>query len=628
MKTKIKYYITSLVMVFTLSCSDYIDIVPDDVATFDLVFNNRVNAKQFFYTLYGYLPHFSDYNSNLALVSGDETWTHQEWDGQAVAQGFQNVSDPYFDHWGDGERLEPHIALRDCNIFLNRINDVKDMTDVEKARWTAEAKFLKAYYHWHLLRMYGPIPIIAENIEVSEDILDVRIERDSVDDVVSYIVSLLDESIPELPSEIVLDAEELGRATRPIAAMLKAKVLAFAASPLFNGNSVYASWTNNAGEPYINQTYDANKWQLAADACKEAIDYAHAGGHSLYKFSTSFSLSDETITKMNLREAITDDWNEEIIWGQRNPTTAAIQTAAFVRVDPAFVGITAGQVNSYYEVPLHIAEMFYSEKGVPIEEDNTYDYSNRYQLTAGDDDNKFYVQQGYETIGLHLNRESRFYASVAGDGILSYDKNNESDDTSLFVCNAKAGAVSGANTETRFNRTGYWAKKLINYESVLTYDNFPAIQYSWPVYRLADLYLLYAECLNEASGPSAEVYNYIDLVRERSGLEGVVSSWAAYSTNPSKPTNQDGLRDIVQQERLIELAFEGHRFWDLRRWFKAHTLLNDLSIKGWDMTKSSPSAYYNQVEYGKAQFSIKDYFWPIAEEDILANPNLDQAFGW
>lgn len=625
MKTKIKHYISVIALVFSMSCSDYIDIVPDNVATFDLAFNNRNNAKQFFYTLYGYLPHFSNKHSNVGLVSGDEAWTHfTNWPGQNIARGLQNVTKPLFNHWGG----DPHVAIRDCNIFINRINDVNDMTDEEKIRWTAEAKFLKAYYHWHLLRMYGPIPIIDENIEVSGDILDVRLERDSVDDVVNYIVSVLDESIVDLPPRIVVEAEELGRVTKPIAAMLKAKVLAFAASPLFNGNNVYASWTNNAGEPYINQTYDATKWQRAAEACKEAIDLAHAGGHSLYKFNTEYNLSEETITKMNLRGAITDGWNEEIIWGQRNPTTAGIQNDAFVRVDTRYMGITQGQVNSFYEVPLHIAEQFYSKNGVPISEDNTYNYPARYELTSGDEENKFYVQQGYQTIGLHLNREPRFYASIAADGILSYDKNNETNDTNLFVCNAKAGGVSGANTETRFNRTGYWAKKLINYESVLTFNNFPVVLYTWPVYRLSDLYLLYAECLNEASGPSAEVFEYLDVVRERSGLDGVQASWAAFSTNPSKPSTKDGLRDIIHQERLIELAFEGHRFWDLRRWFKAHIIMNGLEIKGWDEKKSNPENYYVQKVHGKAEFSIRDYFWPISEHDIQRNPNLDQAFGW
>ena len=620
--------IYSIIFICIMSCDSYIDIVPDNVATFDLVFNNRANAKKFFYTLYGYLPHFSDVNSNIGLVGGDEVWTHQTWDGMRLSIGEQSKANPIYNLWGNGGRLEPHVALRDCNIFLNRISDVRDMTEDEKTRWIAEVKFLKAYYHFYLLKMYGPIPIIDENIEVSEDVISVRIERDGVDDVVDYIVSVLDEAIENLPPRITLEGEELGRATKPIAAMLKAKVLAFSASPLVNGNSVYSSWTNNAGTPYINQTYDANKWTLAADACREAIDLAHEAGNNLYKFSTAYNLSEETITKMNLRGAITDRWNNEIIWGQANPTTNTIQNNSFARIDDEFSGSSSGQVNSYYSIPLHMAEIFYSKNGVPIEEDNSYDYSSRFDLKTGDEANKFYVKQGYETIGLHLDRESRFYASLAGDGILSYDVNNEADDTSLFVVDAKNGGMAGYLNERQFNQTGYWPKKLVHYKSAIGNNSFTAENYSWPVYRLADLYLLYAECLNEVSGPVAEVFQYVDDVRERSGLEGVQASWTASSNNPTKPSTKEGLREIIHQERSIELAFEGHRFWDLRRWFKAHVLLNSTSMRGWSYEKATAETFYNQVEYGVTEFSIRDYFWPIAEDDILANPNLDQAFGW
>ena len=444
-------------------------------------------------------------------------------------------------------------------------------------------------------------------------------------------VSLLDEAIEGLPSEIVFDITELGRATKPIAAMLKAKVLAFAASPLFNGNTVYSTWTNDAGEPYINQTFDANKWQLAADACLEAINYAHDGGHSLFywtNFAPSETLSTETMTKMNLRGAITEEWNTETIWGQLYPTHG-LSSLSFVRIDLAHNDETLGRVASYYSPPLHIAEQFYSENGVPIDEDTTYDYDNRYELTFGDADHSFLVRQGYETIGLHLNRSLRFYASMGGDGILSYDINNDTDDTNLFVADFKLGGISGFINQRNFSQTGYLPKKLVHWRDFIANDQvFDPNDYPFPVYRLADLYLLYAECLNEAQGPSAEVYQYVDLIRARSGMDGVVASWAAYSSNPSKPTNQDGLREIIHQERLNELAFEGHRFWDLRRWFKAHLMLNDTDMNGWNAQGGTPALFYQLGSKGQTQFSIKDYFWPISENDILQNPNLDQSFGW
>src|SRR3546814_15577579 len=92
---------------------------------------------------------------------------------------------------------------------------------------------------------------------------------------------------------------------------------------------------------------------------------------------------------------------------------------------------------------------------------------------------------------------------------------------------------------------------------------------------LAELYLLYAEALNESQGPVPEVNKYVDLVRERAGLEPVATAWSTYSTNPGKPGSQTGMREIIHQERMIELAFEGKRFWDIRRWKTAAEILNN-----------------------------------------------------
>src|SRR5205085_1559754 len=109
-----------------------------------------------------------------------------------------------------------------------------------------------------------------------------------------------------------------------------------------------------------------------------------------------------------------------------------------------------------------------------------------------------------------------------------------------------------------------------------------------------DLYLLYAEAQNEAAGPSEQVYTYLDKVRARAGLGGVVTTWNLYSNNPGKPLSKEGLRSIIHQERLIEMAFEGSRLWDLRRWKEAAAELNK-PITGWDRTQSAPADYYRVV---------------------------------
>jgi hypothetical protein len=151
--------------------------------------------------------------------------------------------------------------------------------------------------------------------------------------------------------------------------------------------------------------------------------------------------------------------------------------------------------------------------------------------------------------------------------------------------------------------------------------------YPWPEIRLADLYLLYAEALNEVNGPGAETYKWIDEVRNRAGLPTVAFSWDNFSNQGTKYTTKTGLRDIIHQERLIELGFEGQRFWDLRRWREAHIVLN-APIRGWSTEQQDPAAYYKPVVQWAQTFKLRDYFWPIDQDEILRNKKLVQNPGW
>ena len=114
----------------------------------------------------------------------------------------------------------------------------------------------------------------------------------------------------------------------------------------------------------------------------------------------------------------------------------------------------------------------------------------------------------------------------------------------------------------------------------------------------------------------------MDLIRARAGLKGVKESWQNYSVNPNKPNTKDGLRQIIHRERMIELAFEGKRFWDIRRW-KEINVLND-QPKGWNIMGENPEDFYHLVTVAKepVEFTVKDYFWPIKENDITINKTI------
>ena len=145
-----------------------------------------------------------------------------------MARGLLSSSSPVCDSWGHYYR-----AIRDCNNFLEGIEtfEVPDLTDYERDQWIGEVKALKAFYHFRLLRQYGPVPIVRENLPVSTSVSGVQVPRNTVDEVVDYIVELLDEAIAVLPAQVRSDASDLGRFTLPIASALKAQVLVTAASP-------------------------------------------------------------------------------------------------------------------------------------------------------------------------------------------------------------------------------------------------------------------------------------------------------------------------------------------------------------------------------------------------------------
>lgn len=607
------------------SCNKYLDVVPDNLATLENAFTLRITAERYLFTCYSWLPEHSNRSVNPALLAGDELWlvpTNSEH-GWSIAKGLQVAMDPILNYW-DGKNGGKAMfrGIRDCNIFLENVHDVPDLMEEEKARWIAEVQFLKAYYHYWLLRMYGPIPIVDENLPISATSNESRVSRQPVDDVVDYIVSLLDEAAENLPLFIDNRVDELGRITQPIAKAIKAEVLVLAASPLFNGNADYTNLKNNDGVSLVNTQYMASKWERAAAACKDAIDLAHELGYALYEFAPLLGeqFTDTTRIQMSIRNSVAARWNSEVIWA--NPASAVAQGALTPRTwDPSY---RAAAAQGQYGPPLKIAELFYSENGVPIDEDKTYPYDSRYELRVGTHDERYNIKEGYTTASLNFNRENRFYASLGFDGGIWYGQ-GRFDDNNPFYIMGKSGQAVTIHNVAEYSVSGYWPKKLINYQNKVN-PGYTINWYSLPIVRLASLYLYYSEALNEISGPTDAAFEYINKVRERAGLESVQNAWDKYADN-SKYTTKEGFREIIQQERMIEFIFEGHRYWDLKRWKRAHIEYNK-PITGWDIFQSTEATYYQEVVIFNQIFRQRDYLWPISEDALIRNSNLVQNPGW
>lgn len=629
---KIKKIIVALhIVLLTSACNSYLDVVPDNVATIEYAFRMRATTERYMFTCYSYLPQLGNRNTSPVLFGGDELWwVRESWSSNPwqIARGNQNVNNPYLDYWNGTYPL--WRAIRECNIFLENIMNVKDVEEFEKRRWAAEVKFLKAYYHFFLLKMYGPIPIVKENIPVSASEEEVRVSRRPVDEVFDYVIELIDEAAEDLPDRVEDENSEFGRITLPIALATKAKILVYAASPLFNGNPDYSNYTNKDGTQLFNSAYSVEKWQKAIDACKRAIDLCHSLNMELYYFEETNLVRDlpEVLrTEMNTRNSFTERWNSEIIWAHTNNNARDLQVNAMPKTLPA-AAVGYGPSEGHIAVPMRIANLFYTENGVPINEDVSWPYNDRFELMQGTAEDRYQIKQGYVTAKYNFDRESRFYSTLGFDGGIWFGQGHYDPETAYWL-ELKLGQSGGKRGNLNHTVTGYYPKKYIYFTNVqsTTSSSYSSTNYPWTMMRLADLYLLYAEALNEVQGATEEVFTYLDMIRTRAGLKGVKYSWDNYSKTPNKYNSQQGLREIIQRERGIELALEGQRFWDQRRWKTAIETFNGV-ISGWDMDQEGAEDYYTEKVIFNQTFSLKDYFWPIRESDLIVNKNLVQSPGW
>jgi hypothetical protein len=652
-------------------------VVPENTPTIDHAFANRAETENYLAGLFSFLPSMANTGQNPALLGGDELWFVESqgfnyWNMSGllwnIARGAQGTNTPLANYFAsmqsgnteEGGGLQGGIALftalSDCNVFFENIDKPYDLGDYDKKWWSAEVKFLKAYFHFWLMRMYGPIPIIKNNIPVDEGGLsgEQRL-REPIADVVAYICELLDEAVPDLPAYIENQVRDLGRPTKTIALALKAQALLYAASPLYNGGgeggnypSIFSNYTRKDGVQLL-PAYDASRWTKAAEALKEAIDFAHSQGHKLYDFheegSFTNNLSDTTVAAMGTRGAVTIEWNSELIWGDTHISDCQeLQRICMPSFNNAGFG---GGMPRNYGPPLKIVEQFYTKNGVPLEDDPAWNDilatpDSIYKIKTGDRNaiyDRLFMSMSSaasKSAVLHYDREPRFYGTIGFDNSLYYgmEESNWTKDNKDSYSGAYNWRLVWDNLKgiaERGTYTGYLVKKFIHYRSYrdkVYSDTYTAMKYPFPIIRLADLYLAYSEALNEASGPSDEVYYYIDEVRKRSGLKGVVDSWAA-SNRPSLPSTKEGMREIIQRERLNEFAFEGQRFWDLRRWMLAKEYINNQPVRILNaLTAEDQADLYNIQTVFTQTFTDRDYFWPIKNETVLRNPDMMQSPGW
>ncbi|GHT24824.1 hypothetical protein FACS189430_10460 [Bacteroidia bacterium] len=641
-------------MFFFPSCSDYLDVVPDKSTTLETMFSTRQDAYNALARVYSYLPHDEDRCSTWLL--GDE-WvnaaadddnitgaTAKNYKGLHIMRGLQSADNPILGTWsGTNMGKDLYEGINICNIFISNVDRIHDMKPDEIADWKAQAKFLKAYYHFLLLQQYGPIVIKDEETSPEAEPKNLYVARSKLDDCFNYIVKTLDEAIPALI--VKREGIDLGQIDRLGATAIKAKVLLWRASPFYSGNTDYYDFYDpHDGKPFFpqdNATDTKAKWKDALDAIETAITLCENSGKDMYTFKNQMQANDFADSKRNtnlktlydLRYVIVDPWNEELIWGNSrvNTTTAEIFLVgdANIFLPPGYTGEQNQFImaRNILGATGKTVERFYTKHGLPLDEDNTFGRDTMYNITLTPDTSKTIeylgvLQSNIPTINLYLNREPRFYADMGITG--GYWRGHSHRIPTSFYSGGIPG--SGAN---RF-WTGIAAQKVIHPDSK-SGGSARLIFYPIPIIRLADLYLMKAEARNEyLDAPDGEVYAAINKVRDRAGIPKVETAYTGSFVKSeyfNRHTTQAGMREIILNERGSEFAFEGQRFWDMLRYRRAPQEFSSPVI-GWNNDGANAESFFQQKMLQFRMFTLKDCLWPIPSTELLKNSKLIQNPGW
>ena len=638
-----KYVILTIAVVASCltACKDYLDQVPEnDIETFETIFERRSTADVWF------TQSTLDMANNFVgfftpgVIGADEfvTGDYERSLGAKmlnIPDGLQLSQKPIGDVWGS-----TYYSLRLLNTFIQRIVDVYDMTEAEKINWRAEAMAVKAFYYFELVKRYGPIVLVPTNIDVNVDLQKMQVPRSHVDTCFNEIVRLLDEAIPDLYYSKEREASHKLFPSKEGAMALKAKVLLYQASPLFNGNDFYVNFKGKDGEPLFNTKYDPEKWKRAAEAADEVVALCESLGYKLItgdQDKATNLLNDMRDIELSIWEREYDGVEAVFMTGFQG---APINSFPYLLPNfPEGYPEKESSARGTFGPSMKMVESFYTKNGLPLNMDKEWPYANRYKM-GREVDNTYQgvVALNEDVLNLHLRREPRFYAHIAADRCYWQRGPVASKNLEVQAYRGEAFGLheSYLDASTRQNICGYYVKKYTRTEvQTSNYRSNSAVlgDCRWPVIRLAELYLMQAEAWNEyLNKPDDRVYEPLNKVRRRAGIPDVQDAWKKFSTHPQQVENQAGMREIIRQEKTVEFAFEGHRFWDLRRWKTAHLELND-KILGWNVLGDNARTFYNNYEgpvvvWSKVKFiSPRDYLFPIKAEEVMISGYVQNP-GW
>lgn len=656
MKKILIYSLIAPVFLF-FSCSDFLEKQPDDMKTDAMIWSTRLETEKFLYNVYSQIPSQNLHQDDPWLGVSDEvdlTWN--VYSTYNINLGNWTTVSNFYNKWPNWYK-----AIRASYVFEQNVDKNPQLSPDLKTQYKAEVKFLRGYYYWLLLRQYGPVVLVDKLAPLDEPWMDYQ--RSPYDDCVNYIVACMDEAYADLPMHYQSDKQWLGKPTKFAAKAVKAEVLLMAASPQWNGNMLYADFKNEDGTTLTNQQYDETKWKRAADAAYAVIQLAEstpAANVRLYKNNEN---GDGAVFNpyKSVRDIHIKKWNCEIIWGK-----------AGLAVNAWEIHTSPGPNNLGGVGPTQRAvDAFFMKNGKTIDDPTSGYKEDGFTTVGGEEWNPTQLDVSADRVkmielirsgdawghwpgewNMFANREPRFYASVLYNKRIIpqlpadvakrdyYSTNNTIKQANGYgrVEFYYGGVSRQSGSYTFYPQTGYLVLKNVDPLSNLRDRQYVSDGRHQTFIRYATILLNYIEALNEYNPTDANIQKYWDMIRERAGIP---SAFAAY---PEIKGNKEKQRQYIIQERQVELAFEGDRYFTTRRRLLSNTpddgnprrkFGDGGKFYGLDVYAGSPTtnsfettSFYKVVPFETRVFSNKMNLFPIPQSEIDKAPALVQNPGW
>jgi hypothetical protein len=590
-KNKNIWFILSILMsaiAFT-ACTDSYEKYPVDQFTEDYVFSKTdsmgIQASDFLNSIYSLLRngHNGVGGDYLDAASDDAISIKQnDPDVYKLAVGRYSANSRISSNMGWSDY---YAGIRKANILIKNIDVVPFKTtfvnfkgEVKPLNYTikAEARFLRAYFYFELVKRYGGVPILGDSVYRLGD--NMELPRNTFAECVDYMVNELDTIKYDLRSVSMPDPTVYAHAATIEAAMaLKSRILLYAASPLFNERPITTD--KDSQKPLVGyESYDIERWKRAADAAKYFIDTFGPSGKKTIDLAKNqmgvfLSYYDPTV-------------NPEIIFFRQGGNDKTVET------NNGPLGFSGSSLGYGRTNPTqNLVDAFLMKDGKQRGESTLYPYN---------------PQNPY------ANRDPRLALTILYNGSNWLGK----------VLQTYVGGANNPTSSAEYTRTSYYMRKFMgNFSGASEYSNN---YHLWVIFRYAEILLNYAEALNEyLPSPSSDVYNSIILLRKRVGIPAGSDKLYGLNANMTK----DEMRSVIQNERRIEMAFEEQRYWDIRRWRIAEDIFKT-PLRGVTIVKNLSGLTYTEVNVLTANFEEKNYLYPIPYSEVIKNSKMIQNPKW